>query len=37
MHDLLISFVKVFAAMSPWLVAGFLAVMMVHNNLQLLT
>ena len=34
MHDLLISFVKVFAAMSPWLVAGFLAVMMVYNLIR---
>ena len=29
--DVLISFAEVFAAMSPWLVAGFLAAMMAYN------
>ena len=36
MRDLLISFAKVFAAMSPWLVVGFLAAgVMVRGKAQL--
>ena len=39
LSDLLISFAKVFAAMSPWLVVGFLAagiiaVMMAYNLIR---